>query len=78
MIPYGRQGVSVASQYYLERKRSDETPMEYLHRLSVAANHAKIAIKEERLVASATRREHLEHFIATLDDRDQAKQLTLL
>ena len=25
-----------------------------------------------------TRREHVEHFIATLDDRDLAKQLTLL
>ena len=26
----------------------------------------------------ATRREHVEHFISTLDDRDLAKQLTLL
>ena len=79
MIQYGGQGVSVARQYYLARKRSDETPLEYLHRLNVAATHAKIAIKgEERLATSATRREHVEHFIATLDDRDQAKQLTLL
>ena len=78
MIKYGGQGVSVARQYYLARKRSDETPLEYLHRLNVAATHAKIAIKEERLATSATRREHVEHFIATLDDRDLAKQLTLL
>ena len=69
MIQYGGQGVSVARQYYLARKRSDETPLEYLHRLNVAATHAKIAIKEERQDTSATRREHVEHFIATLNDR---------
>uniref|UniRef100_A0AAV1VNF3 CCHC-type domain-containing protein n=1 Tax=Peronospora matthiolae TaxID=2874970 RepID=A0AAV1VNF3_9STRA len=73
-----RQGVSVARQYYLARKRSGETPLEYLHRLNVAAKLAKIAIKEERLATAATRRERVEHFIATLDDRDLAKQLTLL
>ena len=78
MIQYGGQGVSVARQYYLARKRYDETPLEYLHRLNVTATHAKIAIKEERLVTLATRREHVEHFIATLDGRDLAKQPTLL
>ena len=70
--------MSGARQYYLARKRSDETPLEYLYSLYVAAKHAKISIKEERLATSATRREHVEHFIATLDDRDLAKQLTLL
>ena len=70
--------MSVARQNYLARKRSDETPLEYLHCLNVAAKLAKIAIKEERLATAATRREHVEHFIATLDDRDLAKQLTLL
>ena len=78
MIQYGGQGVSVTRQYYLARKRSDETPLEYLYSLYVAAKHAKISIKEERLATSATCREHVEHFIATLDDRDLAKQLTLL
>ncbi|ETK91977.1 hypothetical protein L915_04569, partial [Phytophthora nicotianae] len=29
-------GVSVARQYYHARKRADETPLEYLHRLNVA------------------------------------------
>ena len=77
MIQYGGQGVSVARQYYLARKRSDKIPPEYLHRLNVAATHVKIAIKEERLATSATHREHVEHFIATLDDLDLAKQLTL-
>ena len=61
MIQYGGQGVSVARQYYLARKRSDETPPEYLHRLNVAATHAKIAIKEEREAMSAKRREHGGH-----------------
>ena len=73
MIQYERQGVSVARQYFLARKRPDESPLEYLHHRNVAATHAKIAIKEERLATSATRREHVEHFIATLDDRDLAK-----
>ena len=44
MIQYGGQGVSVARQYYLARKRSDETPLEYLHRLNVVPKQAKIAI----------------------------------
>ena len=78
MVQYGGQGVSLARQYYLARKRSDENPQEYLHRLNVAAKHAKIAIRDERMATADTRREHVEHFIATLDDRDLAKQLTLL
>uniref|UniRef100_A0AAV1VA30 Uncharacterized protein n=1 Tax=Peronospora matthiolae TaxID=2874970 RepID=A0AAV1VA30_9STRA len=53
-------------------------PQEYLHRLSVAAKHAKIATRDERMATLDTSREHVEHFIATLDDRDLAKHLTLL
>ena len=78
MVQYGGQGVSRARQYYLARKRSEENPEEYLHRLNIAAKHAKIAIREERMATSDSRREHVEHFIATLDDRDLAKLLTLL
>ena len=65
----------VSRQYYHAKKRSDETPLEYLYRLNVAAIRAKISIREG---TPATRREHVEHFIETLDDRDLAKQLTLL
>ena len=36
---------------------------------------AKVAIREGR---HATRREHVENFISKLDDRDLAKQWTLL
>ena len=49
-----------------------------MHRLNVAAVQAKIAIYEGKLATPATRRVHMEHFIATLDDRELAKQLTLL
>ncbi|OWZ08417.1 hypothetical protein PHMEG_00019046 [Phytophthora megakarya] len=52
--------------YYTVKKRSDESPLKYLHRLNV---------KDRPL---ATRREHVEHFIETLDDRDLADQLALL
>uniref|UniRef100_A0AAV1TUZ2 Retrotransposon gag domain-containing protein n=1 Tax=Peronospora matthiolae TaxID=2874970 RepID=A0AAV1TUZ2_9STRA len=78
MVQYGGQGVSLARQYYLARKRSDKNLQEYLHRLDVAAKHAKIAIRDERMATSDIRREHVEQFIFTLDDRNLAKQLTLL
>ena len=70
--------MSVARQYCLARKRSDETPLNYLHLLNVASKHAKIVIKEEILATLTTRHEHVEYFIATLDDRNLEKQLTLL
>ncbi|POM68452.1 Hypothetical protein PHPALM_15391 [Phytophthora palmivora] len=72
---YCGRGVSVARQYYHARKRSDESPLEYLHRLNVAGMRAKLQIKDG---PGATRREHVEHFIETLDDRDLADQLALL
>ena len=53
----------------------DETLLEYLYRLNVAAIRAKILI---RYGTPVTRREHVEHFIETIDDRDLAIQLTLL
>ncbi|OWY91069.1 hypothetical protein PHMEG_00040508, partial [Phytophthora megakarya] len=72
---YCGRGVSVARQYYHAKKRSDESPMEYLHRLNVAGMRARLQIKDG---PAATRREHVEHFIETLDDRDLADQLALL
>ncbi|OWY93569.1 hypothetical protein PHMEG_00036986, partial [Phytophthora megakarya] len=65
-MQYCGRGISVARQYYHPKNRSDESPLEYLHRLNV---------KDGPL---ATRREHVEHFIETLDDRDLADQLALL
>ncbi|OWY97626.1 LOW QUALITY PROTEIN: hypothetical protein PHMEG_00031798 [Phytophthora megakarya] len=74
-VEYCGLGVSLARQYYHARKRSEESPLEYLHRLTVLGLRAKLAIKTG---APAALREHVEHFIETLDDRDLADQLTLL
>ena len=65
MVQYRGYGVSNASQYYYARKRPDETALEYLHRLNGAAIRAKVAIRKIR---HAKRRDHVEHFICTLDD----------
>ncbi|OWY96645.1 hypothetical protein PHMEG_00033040, partial [Phytophthora megakarya] len=74
---YCGRGVSVARQYYHAKKRSDESPMEYLHRLNVAGMRARLQMQIKDSPA-AIRREHVEHFIETLDDRDLADQLALL
>ncbi|OWY93286.1 hypothetical protein PHMEG_00037374, partial [Phytophthora megakarya] len=42
------------------RKRSEETPLDYLYRLNVAALRAKLKIKDEN---PKTRREHVDHYI---------------
>ena len=75
MVQYVGYGASNARHYYHARQRPDETPLEYMHRLNGAAIRSKRVIREG---GHATRREHVEHFISTLDDRDLAKQLTLL
>ncbi|POM72278.1 LOW QUALITY PROTEIN: Hypothetical protein PHPALM_11032, partial [Phytophthora palmivora] len=62
-------------QYYHARKRSDESPLEYLYRLNVAGLRAHLQIKDG---PAEVRREHVEHFIETLDDRDLADHLALL
>ncbi|GMF15584.1 unnamed protein product [Phytophthora fragariaefolia] len=74
-VQYCARGVSVARQYYHARKRSDESPLEYLHRLNVAGLCTRLQIKDS---PQEVRREHVEHFIETLDDRDLADQLDLL
>ena len=75
MVEYCGRGVSVGRQYYHARKRSDESPLEYLYRLNVAGMRAKIPVKDGPPDA---RREHVEHFIGTLDNRELADQLLLL
>ncbi|EGZ16540.1 hypothetical protein PHYSODRAFT_330603 [Phytophthora sojae] len=74
-IQYCGRCVSVARQYYHARKRSDESPLEYLHRLNVAGLRTRLQVKDG---PPDVRREHVEHFIETLDDRDLADQLALL
>ena len=75
MVQYCGRGVPVGRQYYHAWKRSEETPLEYLYRLNVAGLRAKIPVKDG---TQSVRREHVEHFIHTLDDRDLVRQLTML
>ena len=65
----------VGRLYYHARKRSNEPPLEYLIRLNVAAIREKISIRDGSL---AIRKEHVNHYIDTLDDRELAKMLTIL
>ena len=71
----GKNSVSVGRLYYHAIKRSNETPLEYLYRLNVAAIRAKIPIRDG---STTTRKEHVNHYIGTLDDRDLARMLTML
>ena len=75
MVQYRGYGMSFRRQYHHAKKRSDKIPLEYLYRLTVAAIRAKISILEG---SPSVRREHVKHFIGTLDDRDLAKQLMVL
>ncbi|POM77368.1 Hypothetical protein PHPALM_5256 [Phytophthora palmivora] len=74
-VQYCGRGVSVARQYYHARKRSDESPLEHSCRLNVAGLRARLQIKDG---PAEVRREHVEHFIETLDDRDLADHQDLL
>ncbi|OWY99505.1 LOW QUALITY PROTEIN: hypothetical protein PHMEG_00029478, partial [Phytophthora megakarya] len=64
-----------AWQYYHARKRSEETPLDYLYRLNVATLRAKLKIKNGNPKA---RREHVDHYVKTLGDPELADRLTLL
>ena len=76
MAKYGGQNsVSAGRLYYHARKRSNETPLEYLYRVNVAAIRAKIPIRDG---SPAIRKEHVNHYINTRDDRDLARMLTML
>ncbi|OWY98395.1 LOW QUALITY PROTEIN: hypothetical protein PHMEG_00030855 [Phytophthora megakarya] len=54
---------------------SEETPLDYLYRLNVAALRVKLKIKDGNPKA---RREHVDHYIETLGDPELADRLTLL
>ncbi|OWY94943.1 hypothetical protein PHMEG_00035189 [Phytophthora megakarya] len=68
-------GVSVARQYYHTRRRSDESPLDYLYRLNVAGLRARLKIKDGN---AKERCEPVDHYIETLEDQDLAERLTLL
>ena len=69
LVQFGGYGMSVGRHYYHAKKRFDETSLEYLHRLDVAASREKIRIRDG---SRDIRRVHVEHFIGTLDNRDLA------
>ena len=71
----GKNSISVERLYYHARKRSNDTPLEYLYRLNVAAMRAEIWIRDE---LPATRQEHVNHYSGTIDERDLARMLTML
>ena len=71
----GKNRVLVWILYNQARKRSNETSLEYLYRLNVAAIRAKIPIRDG---SPASRKEHVNHYIVTLYYRDLAIMLTML
>ena len=75
LVQNGGNGISVGRQYYLAKRRPEDTPLGYLYRLNVPANRAKILIRDG---SPDIRREHVEQFFGTLGYFDLAKQLTLL
>ncbi|OWZ09801.1 LOW QUALITY PROTEIN: hypothetical protein PHMEG_00017437 [Phytophthora megakarya] len=64
-------GVSVARQYYHARRRSDESPLNYLYRLNVAGLRARLKIKDVRRIGANM-------WITSLKHPDGAGRLTLL
>ncbi|OWY93384.1 LOW QUALITY PROTEIN: hypothetical protein PHMEG_00037241, partial [Phytophthora megakarya] len=56
-------------------RRSDESPLDYLYRLNVAGLRVRLKIKDGN---AKERREHVDHYIETLEDQDLAERLTLL
>ncbi|OWZ07199.1 LOW QUALITY PROTEIN: hypothetical protein PHMEG_00020440 [Phytophthora megakarya] len=68
-------GLGIGMAVLPRPKRSEETPLDYLYRLNVAALRAKLKMKDGNLVA---RRERVDHYIETLDDPRLADRLTLL
>ena len=71
----GKNRVSVGIRYYQARKQSNETLLEYLYCLNAAAIRAKIPIRDG---SSAFRKEHVNPYIGTLDDRNLSIMLTIL
>ncbi|GMF46080.1 unnamed protein product [Phytophthora fragariaefolia] len=56
-------------------EQSDESPLEYLYRLIVAGLRVQFSITDG---STEARREHVDHFIEKLDDRDLTSKMALL
>ena len=75
LVKYAGHGVSVGRECYHDKKRPDETPLEYVYRLNEIVMQANTLVKT---VLPAERKEHIDRFIDTLEDPDLASQLMLL
>ena len=75
LVQYAGHGMSASRQYYHAKKRSEEKYLQYVHRLNVIGMSAKESVKDG---APDARKEHVNHFIDTLDDPDLFDQLLLL
>ena len=58
-------GVPVARQYYRAKKRSDESPLDYLYHLNMIAFREKMKLKNG---SPKIQEEHVENYIETVDD----------
>ena len=75
LLEHAGRGMSSSRRYYHTKKRSEENPLQYLHRLNVMEMLAKVPVKDG---APDARKEHVNHFIDTLYDPKLSDQLLLL
>ena len=67
--------MSAIRQYYHAKKRSKKKDLEFLYRINAMEMRANIPVMTG---LSAARKEHVNHFIGTLDDPNPSNQLLLL
>ncbi|CAI5713846.1 unnamed protein product [Peronospora effusa] len=75
MIRFCGTGVPVVRQYYHAKKRSEETPLDYLYRLNVLGLRAKMKIKDG---SHKIQKDHVDHYILAVNDPELADKVTML
>ncbi|EGZ13540.1 hypothetical protein PHYSODRAFT_246110 [Phytophthora sojae] len=74
-IHFCGKGMSLARKYYHMRRGSQEDPLDYLYRLNLAGIRANLKIHDG---TKEQRREHVDHYIDTVQDDDLAGSLVVL
>ncbi|EGZ27280.1 hypothetical protein PHYSODRAFT_257437 [Phytophthora sojae] len=74
-IHFCGKGISLARKYYPMLRGSQEDPLDYLYRLNLAGITANLKIHDG---TKEQRREHVDHFIDTVQDDDLAGSLVVL
>ncbi|EGZ14029.1 hypothetical protein PHYSODRAFT_256127 [Phytophthora sojae] len=74
-IPFCGKGISLARKYYHMRRGSQEDPPDCLYRLNLAGIRANLKIHDG---TKEQRREHVDHYIDTVQDDDLAGSLVVL